>query len=153
MTLRVNREFMIRRFARHDIDAQRLIFLPAAEREQILVDHGQVDISLDTSPYCGGNTIAESLWQGVPVVTLRGERFASAYGASILTAAGCNELVAETTEEYIELAANLARDMRRLDFYRQNLRQMMGKNGGFSDSAVFVARIEDAYAAMIEKTR
>ena len=70
-----------------------------------------------------------------------------------LTAAGCNELVAETTEEYIELAANLARDMRRLDFYRQNLRQMMGKNGGFSDSAVFVARIEDAYAAMIEKTR
>ncbi len=151
MSALANREFLLRRFARHDINPTRLIFLPGAAREQILVDHGQVDISLDTSPYCGGNTIAESLWQGVPVVTLRGQRFASAYGASILTATGCSELVAETPDEYVELAANLAEDIPQLDHYRQNLRQMMLRASGFSDSAAFVARLEDAYAAMIKK--
>ena len=52
------------------------------------------DVSLDTWPYCGGNTVAESLWQGVPVVTLKGARFSSRYGASLLLAAGCPELVA-----------------------------------------------------------
>ena len=69
---------------------------------------------LDTWPYCGGNSTAEALWHGVPVITLKGDRFASRYGASLLAAAGCADLVADSPEQYVAIAKRLAGDPARL---------------------------------------
>jgi predicted O-linked N-acetylglucosamine transferase (SPINDLY family) len=116
-------------------------------RDELVRSYDRVDISLDTWPYCGGNTIAESLWQGVPVVTLKGTRFVSRYGASLLMAAGCPELVGETADEYVEIAVALARSPERLDYYRGNLRSM-AREHGLSDAGAFAHKLDEAYVSM-----
>ena len=147
-----NREFMIHRFRRYGISADRLMISGGADRETILRCYADVDISLDTWPYCGGNTVAESLWQGVPVITLKGDRFSSRYGASLLTAAGCGELVADSADEYVTIAAGVAGSLERLSHYRNNLRAMMREHG-LCDARRFAAKLDAAYMEMMKLKR
>lgn len=142
------RRFMRARFERLGIAGERLILRRGAPRDELLQAYGQIDVSLDTWPYCGGNTVAEALWMGVPVVTLRGDRFGSRYGASLVTAAGCADLVAETPERYVEVAATLAADLPRRRKLRQALRQM-SIDHGLGDSTAFARSLENAYREML----
>jgi len=137
------------RFWRFGIAPERLRILGGAERATILRGYEEVDISLDTWPYCGGNTIAESLWQGVPVVTLKGERFSGKYGASLLTAAGCAELAANSADEYVAISVGLANSPAQLHHYRRNLRDMTRRNG-LSDPQQFATKLEGAYTEMMK---
>jgi protein O-GlcNAc transferase len=107
-----------------------------------------LDVSLDTWPYCGGNTIAESLWHGVPVITYQGPRFSGAYGASLLAAAGCADLVATSLDDYVERAVRLACDSDRLVDLRRRLRQMHQKHG-LGDSVQLARRLDAAYSDMV----
>ncbi len=93
-----------------------------------LAAYSQVDIALDPSPYNGTTTTCEALWMGVPVVTLQGDRHASRVGASLLHAIGHPELIAESEESYLTLAANLAADPARLTSLRENLRADMQRS-------------------------
>jgi len=142
---------MLDRFGRHGIAEERIRLGAGSTRDEVLRSYDDVDISLDTWPYCGGNTIAESLWQGVPVVTRKGARFVSRYGASLLQAAGCPELVADTEDRYIRLAADLAASPARLDRYRQNLRTM-ARAHGLSDADRFARKLDEAYLSMMRTT-
>jgi glycosyltransferase involved in cell wall biosynthesis len=144
------RQFIVTQFRNLGIESQRLILARGAVRKDLLEVYNHIDISLDTWPYCGGNTIAESLWMGVPVVTLKGDRFSSRYGASLLAAAGCQDLVSKTPEQYIEIIAQLAGDLPRLRFLRQNLRQM-SLDHGLGDSQRFALDLEHAYVEMLRR--
>ncbi|HWE72307.1 MAG TPA: hypothetical protein VG328_04045 [Stellaceae bacterium] len=139
-----NHRFAADRFARHGIGEDRLLLRGGVDHATILAAYADVDVSLDTWPYCGGNTIAESLWQGVPVVTLLGDRFSARYGASLLEAQGCTDLIARSPSDYVAIASNLAADPRRLRMYRSQLRQKVTQSG-FNDSELFARRIEAAY--------
>jgi predicted O-linked N-acetylglucosamine transferase (SPINDLY family) len=145
-----DRKFLRQRFFNYGIDGSRLIIRPGTHRNGIIHSYQEIDISLDTWPYCGGNTIAESLWQGVPVITYRGQRFSQSYGASLLSAAGCGELVAKKPEQYIQKAVDLGKQKSLIGQYRKNLRQMVRKNG-FNDSKAFARKLECAYLEMIRK--
>jgi predicted O-linked N-acetylglucosamine transferase (SPINDLY family) len=145
-----NRDALARQFERHGIDRARLLILPGTNRLGVLESYARVDIALDTHPYCGGNTSAEALWQGVPVVTLTGGRFATAYGAAVLVASGLEELVATTPDEYVRLAADLAHAPSRLLFYRHNLRRMVMEHG-FSNADTFAASMDAAFLDMMTR--
>jgi predicted O-linked N-acetylglucosamine transferase (SPINDLY family) len=142
-----NRRFMADRFARHGIAVDRLDLRSGTGRAEALDAHRLVDVSLDTSPYGGGNTVAESLWQGVPVVTLTGELFCGRYGTSLLHAAGCSEFVANSPDEYIEIAARLAAAPERLRVLRHSLRDRYTA-AGLNDSPRFSRCLEQAYFEM-----
>ncbi len=144
-----NRQFLQERFWRFGIAPERLRILGGTDRATILRGYADVDITLDTWPYCGGNTIAEAMWQGVPVVTLKGTRFSGNYGASLLTAAGCRELIARSADQYIDIATRLAASPAELMRYRANLRAMMKKHG-LSDPEAFASKLEAAYIEMME---
>jgi predicted O-linked N-acetylglucosamine transferase (SPINDLY family) len=146
-----NRRYMADRFRWHGIDSDRLRLEGGTDRATLLRCYDEVDISLDTWPYCGGNTVAEALWQGVPVVTYLGERFSSRYGASLLMAAGCNDLVGRSSEEYIRIAAALARNPDRLSYLRSNLRRMYREHG-LGDSTQFARNLERAFMEMLEQS-
>jgi predicted O-linked N-acetylglucosamine transferase (SPINDLY family) len=143
-----NRRALAHRFARHGVERTRVAILPGTNRRGVLESYAMVDISLDTAPYCGGNTIAESLWQGVPVITLKGPRFSSAYGASLLTASGLADLVADSAGDYVRRAAALAADAERRAVCRSGLRCMVQEHG-FSDADRFTRTLEHAYLDMM----
>lgn len=60
---------------------------------------------------------------GVPVITLQGREHVSRVGASLLKHAGLSKLIAETPEEYVNIARELATNYARLAEYHATLRQ------------------------------
>jgi predicted O-linked N-acetylglucosamine transferase (SPINDLY family)/glycosyltransferase involved in cell wall biosynthesis len=150
LTMPDNRRYMIDRFRWFGIDGDRLSLRGGTDRRSLLKAYDEVDVTLDTWPYCGGSTVAESLWQGVPVVTLKGSRFSSRYGASLVMAAGCSDLVAETPAGYLDIAATLASDPERLRRLRVGLRDMYRAHG-IGNSARFARDLEQAYMQMLDE--
>jgi len=103
------------------IDPGRLIFAKPAPLDIHLVRHQLADLFLDTLPYNAHATASDALWAGLPVLTRRGSAFAGRVAASLLTAAGLPELIAQTAEDYEALALALARDPQRLKDLRDRL--------------------------------
>ncbi|HSS12440.1 MAG TPA: tetratricopeptide repeat protein [Rhizomicrobium sp.] len=78
------------------IAPQRLIFAPPAALDVHLARHQLADLFLDTLPYNAHATACDALWAGLPVLTRRGTAYAGRVAASLLTAAGLPELIADT---------------------------------------------------------
>lgn len=115
-------------FSRRGVDARRVEVRAGSKGvAEHLGQYRDVDVALDTLGYCGTTTTCEALVMGVPVVTLgravdEGGTHAQRVGASLLKAAGLDELVAGRVERYVEIAAELARDVPRLRGYHAGLR-------------------------------
>jgi predicted O-linked N-acetylglucosamine transferase (SPINDLY family) len=88
-----------------------------------LAAYSRIDIALDPTPYNGTTTTCEALWMGVPVVTLRGRLHAGRVGASLLSAAGFPEWIANSPERYVRIATALAQDRSRLASLRGRQRE------------------------------
>jgi protein O-GlcNAc transferase len=142
------REYLGASFRGQGISGERLVFMhhTASHREHLGL-YRKVDVALDTFPYNGTTTTCEALWMGVPVITLAGDRHASRVGTSLLTNVGLPELVAQTGDEYVDIAARLADDVERLQFLHRNLRQMM-ENSPLMRPAQFTADLEKCYRQM-----
>jgi predicted O-linked N-acetylglucosamine transferase (SPINDLY family) len=138
---------LIALFAEQGIDADRLILEGASPMAEYLAAYNRIDIALDPLPFTGGATTAQTLWMGVPVVTLRGDRWVGRQGESILNAVGIPELVADNPNHYVEIAAALAADPARLSAYRSDLRRHM-EASPFCDGERFARGLEAAYRTM-----
>src|SRR6185312_7520555 len=77
------REELGRQFAAAGVAPERLDLRSGTDRAALLATYNDIDIALDPFPYGGGTTTAEALWMGVPVVSLRGERFSGRVSESI----------------------------------------------------------------------
>ncbi len=92
------------------LDPSRLIFTNLLERSRHLQLKGHAHLYLDTTPYNGHLTVAESLWAGLPVLTLPRARMASRVSYSDLCALDLHRhLVARTLADYENLAVAIAR--------------------------------------------
>lgn len=109
-----------------------------------LAGYSDIDIALDPFPYNGTTTTLEALWMGVPVVTLRGQRHAGRVGASLLSAAGLNDLIAEDRNAYIRIATDLARASERRLTLRKTLREMI-QSSPLRDERGFARKVENVY--------
>src|SRR5262249_39337889 len=142
------RERIAAAFAAAGIDRKRVTVLPPqATTAEHLAAYGHVDVALDPLPYNGTATTCEALWMGVPVVTLRGERHAARVGTSILTAVDLEHLIAHTPDDYVTIAADLARDRNALAALRLGLRERL-RAAPLCDGAGFARAAEGAYRAM-----
>ncbi len=145
------RRNVLEHFARNGISAQRVRLLgPEDRHSDHLARYNEVDIALDPFPYHGTATTCEALWMGVPVVTLAGRTHVARVGVSILQRVGVPELIASTVDEYVELAAGLAGDVRRLRALRAELRSRL-RNSSLLDSRRFARSLEAAYRDMWAK--
>ncbi len=143
-----NREYFLNIFKQHGIDRDRIRLLRGMSPRRVRQSYGAIDISFDTWPYAGGNTLAESLSQGVPAISLKGARFSAAYGASILAAAGLPDLIAANEQQFVEKAAQLAADKNKLVMLRYTLRELAMLHG-LSDAHAFAKMMESAYDRML----
>lgn len=135
------------RFAQHGVAPERIELHDRQPFLDYLRLHGAADVVLDPFPYTGGTTTCHALWMGVPVVTLPGETASSRGGASLLHAIGLGALVAETPDEYVDIAAALARDAFRLAELRAGMRNRMAASP-VMDAGRFARNLEDAYRTM-----
>lgn len=112
--------------------------------------YGEIDIALDTYPYSGITTTCEALWMGVPVVTLAGVKFISRNSAALLANVGLTELIADTPQQYVEIAAALAADSTRLAQLRSVQRERF-KVSPLGNAPLFVENLEAAYCDIWKK--
>lgn len=141
----MGRRRLIAEFTQRGLDPQRLE-LRNSKKDGAghLSEYEAIDISLDTLPWSGHATTCESLWMGVPMITQRGTRHAGRMSASILTAIGAPELIAETPEQFVEIATALATDSEKLKHLRHSLREQM-RSSPVCDPKSFTRNLEAAY--------
>ena len=119
-----------------------------SSREKIHEAFNEVDIGLDPFPFNGATTTLETLWMGVPVISLRGKgKFVSHMGDSILSTAGLSECVADSKQKYVSKAVELASNLPRLSKLRSTLRQQL-LSSPLCDAKKFTRNLENAYREM-----
>ena len=138
------------RLAREGIAAGRVRFAGKTSVEAYFELYQQIDIALDPFPYNGGTTTCDTLWMGVPVVSLAGQTGVGRAGLSILSNIGLPELVARSEVEYVRIAVALAEDIGRLGALRATLRGRMERSP-LMDAPRFARGVEAAYRQMWRK--
>src|SRR3974390_1037024 len=142
------RAFFLSRLRERGVTAERVelvAWLQSNAAHMALYD--RVDIALDPFPYNGTTTTCEALWMGGPAVTLRGNCHAGRVGASLLTQVGLTDLIANSIEEYVEIAVALAGNLGRLDDLRCTLRPRMAAST-LCDEHAFACKMEAAFRSM-----
>ena len=135
------------RFEREGIDRSRIEFATLGPRRDYMEQYRRIDIALDPFPYGGYTTSLDALWMGVPIVSLVGERSVSRPGLGLLTNLGLPELAARSEDDYVDIAARLARDLPRLAELRRTLRSRL-EASALMDGPRFAGGIESCYRRM-----
>lgn len=141
------REEITDRFARLGVDSGRLRFAGQSPRAEYLAAYNEVDIALDPFPFPGGTTSIEGLWMGVPVLTLKGDRFISHQGETILQNVGLPEWIAQDVDDYVAKAAAFAADLPALTRLRAGLREQLLASP-LCDAPRFARNLEQAFRGM-----
>jgi predicted O-linked N-acetylglucosamine transferase (SPINDLY family) len=134
------------------IQQDRLIFAKGIAPQTHLARHKVADLSLDTFPVNAHTTASDSLWAGVPIVTMLGESFAARVCASLLRAIGLPELVTHNLREYEALCLDLASKPRRL----AGLKEKLWKNRTTTplyDTKTYTHNWERALEAVYERSQ
>jgi predicted O-linked N-acetylglucosamine transferase (SPINDLY family) len=128
-------------FESHKIDPARIECDGRSPHFSYLAAYSKVDLALDPFPYNGGTTTSEALWQGVPVLTLDGDRWAARQGASLLRAARLDQFIAANEAEYIEKAVAFSQNLPAL---RLAMREHLLRSP-VCDSPAFTRNLEALY--------
>ena len=126
------------------IDLARVRLLAGVSRTAYLQAHAEVDVLLDTFPHSGGTTTCESLWMGVPTVTLAGETMLARQGASLLENAGLANWIAKTRRDYVAVAVGAASDIVALGRLREQMRAQVFRSPIF-DARGFASNLEQCF--------
>lgn len=94
----------------HGVDPARLVFAPVLDNDWHLARYGLVDLALDTFPVGSHTTASDALWMGAPLLALAGRSFVSRVSGSIVKAAGLEQLIATSMDEYKAKAIALGND-------------------------------------------
>jgi predicted O-linked N-acetylglucosamine transferase (SPINDLY family) len=144
-------EAMAQRFVEHGIARERLLIGFHSPPWDTL---RSIDIGLDCFPHNSGTTLFETLYMGVPYVTLAGRPSVGRLGRSILTGLGRPEWLgawcADSEADYIDKAVALASDLTALQQIRSELRPQM-QCSALMDEAGFAQRVEKACMQMFER--
>jgi predicted O-linked N-acetylglucosamine transferase (SPINDLY family) len=141
-----------RRLERHaearGLPAGRIVWAERAAFEQNVARQQLADLMLDTLPYNAHATAADALLAGLPIVTCRGKSFMGRVAASLLRAAGLQELVTDNLEDYERLALKLAREPAALAEVKYKLAQNRAR---LFDMKSHVRALETAYRHMRDR--
>jgi protein O-GlcNAc transferase len=105
------RQRLDRAFATFGLDAAaHCVILPSLPPERFVAAIGQCDIVLDTIGWSGGKSSLESLTYDRPIVTLAGRFMRGRHTAAMLRLMAVSDTIADTVDDYVAIAARLARD-------------------------------------------
>jgi len=138
---------IIDKFKPLGIDFSRLLFEGRTTWNEHMEAFNRFDIALDPWPHTGGLTTIDCLVQGVPVVTLRWPTIVGRLSSSMLTSMDMTDWIAETEEEYIDIAVKKASDIEALAKTRAGLRDKFMKSI-LGDNEAYCKAVEQEYLKM-----
>jgi tetratricopeptide (TPR) repeat protein len=110
------------RFDQQGIDlAKHMIWLPRASPVIFRSVLDASNVLLDTPGFSGGNTSLDAIAQGLPLITMPGESMRSRQSAAMLRMCKADELIANSSTHYVDLAVHLAQDFEYNSKMRQHL--------------------------------
>jgi predicted O-linked N-acetylglucosamine transferase (SPINDLY family) len=128
------------------VDPQRLVFAPSVQLARHLERIAHADLFLDSFPCTAHTTASDAVWAGLPLLTRKGETFASRVAASVLTAAGLPDLIVDDAASYRATALALAQDPDRLRALRS--RVAAARTSSLFDTPAYVQGLEDLFRRM-----
>ena len=149
-----NRADLLARLDARGVAPSRVSLAGRAEHFDFLRGYDGIDIALDTFPYNGGTTTTEALWQGVPVLTTAGDRWAGRTSRSLLLAAGLGDWVARDMPAFVARGIALLTDPAapaRLAALRAGMRAQLLASP-VCDSSSLCAALEAIYTRELART-
>ena len=137
-------------FKKKNVEPERIIFGDKLHISEHLARIKFADLFLDTFPYNAHTSCSDSIWAGLPVLTLEGDSFQSRVASSLLKTSGLNELIAKNKEEYVRKAVYIAKNKEYLNYLKNKLINSRESNPLF-DNKSFTNNIEKAYLIILEK--
>ena len=142
-----NCQYLLDQFRQRGVEAERETLSGPRNHHGFLHYYDQMDIALDAFPYNGGTTTMEALWQGVPVLTHEGDRWASRTSYSILALSPARNYVAKNCQEMIQKAVRLAENPHtpaQLRTLRRQMRERLACSQ-ICDTRALTAHMEKIY--------
>jgi protein O-GlcNAc transferase len=133
---------------KHGVDSKRVIFATRVPNDEHIARHALADIYLDTLPYNAHTSASDALSMNLPIVTLKGNTFASRVAGSLLHSLNLDELITENIKSYIHSASRLTEDSK----YREDVIDRLNeakKNSPIFQPKLFVKTLESIYRNLI----
>ena len=132
------------------IDQDRLLFTNRMMHSEHLARLKLADLFLDTYPCNAHTTASDSLRSCLPIITLRGNSFASRVTSSLLSSVGLDKLITDTKQEYEELAIKIATENDYFAKIKNELKNNI-KTKPLLNTRMFTKNLEKAYFNVYEK--
>lgn len=143
-------ELFASRFAPYGISRKRIEMVYTSPQPSTWAAYGDIDIALDPFPHNAGTTTIESLYLGVPVVSVNDRPSVGRFGASILGAAGLSDWVAPDIPSYVALAAAKASNLSTLADLRRGMRDRF-LSSPLADGSGLAREFEQAYRLLWQR--
>jgi predicted O-linked N-acetylglucosamine transferase (SPINDLY family) len=133
---------------KYGVNPERIIFAKRAPNDEHIARHALADLYLDTLPYNAHTSASDALSMNLPIVTFKGDTFASRVAGSLLHSLNLDDLITEDIENYINCACRLTEDSKyRHDvIYRLNEAK---KTSPIFQPQLFVKSLETIYQNLI----
>lgn len=106
---------------------KRLVWLPPMDRAGYLACLRSADVLLDTPFFGGGPVLIEAIAAATPFVTFGGDALRARIGAGLLEFIGLPGYIADSSIDYVNKVAHLARDRQAQMIYRSALHDHGGR--------------------------
>ncbi len=136
-------------FSSFKIDYEKyVVFLPHLSPERYHLLNSVSDIFLDTIGWSANNSTFEAINFNLPVVTLRGKLMRQRHSAGILTMMGLTETIANSVDEYVEIAVRLGKDVK---WRKQISEKIVAKKHRLYDDRKCIDGLEEFLVKAVKK--
>jgi protein O-GlcNAc transferase len=123
------------------------VFHPYLEQTDFFSFLDSADIFLDAIEWAGFNSGMEAASCDLPVVTFEGDLFRGRHGVAILKLLDLEELIAQTVDEYVDIAVKLALQTE----YRKGIAQKIHANKGkIFNNPKAIRALEDFFSSLFQ---
>ena len=137
-------------FEKKNINKKRIKFSDKLPISEHLLRIKYADLFLDTFPYNAHTSCSDSIWAGLPILTIEGNSFQSRVASSLLKTSGLEELITKNEKDYVEKAIYIANNKEYLNNLKKKLIDSRDTNPLFNNE-IFTRNIEKAYSLVLEK--
>lgn len=109
----------------------------------------QIDVMLDCFPHNSGTTLMESLYMGIPFITLKNRPTVGTIGTSILSVINKKLWIANNPEEYINIAIKFNSDITNLSLERKTLRALL-TSSALMNSRELISELQISLKSMFD---